>query len=94
MKVIFLPPADKELVEAISFYNDQMTGLGDKFYKDVVSALNLIIAFPQGWQKVGINTRKCILKHFPYLILFVVEKEQILITAVSHQHRHPKSYLK
>ena len=94
MNVVFLSPADKELEEAINFYNDQLNGLGDKFYDDVVHALNLIIAFPDSWQKVGGNSHKCILKSFPYIILFVIEKERILITAVAHQHRHPKSYLK
>ena len=94
MNVVFLPPADKELEEAINFYNDQLKGLGDQFYEDVVEVIALMVSYPTAWRKVGVNTRKCLLKRFPYLILFVPDESKIIITAVAHQHRHPKSYLK
>jgi len=32
MNIILLPPADKELDEAIEYYNDQQAGLGDRFF--------------------------------------------------------------
>jgi hypothetical protein len=30
MNIIVIPPADKELEEAIDYYNDQMAGLGNQ----------------------------------------------------------------
>lgn len=94
MTIIFLPPADKEFEEAIIYYNDQLPGLGDQFYDEVIAAIKFIRKFPRGWQKVGKYTRKCILKHFPYLILYVAEEDKIIITGIAHQHRHPDYYLK
>jgi len=42
MSVILLPPADDELDEAVAYYNDQLTGLGDQFYSAFLTAVNCI----------------------------------------------------
>ena len=34
MNVLLTPPVDKELDEAINYYNGQLNGLGDQFYKE------------------------------------------------------------
>jgi plasmid stabilization system protein ParE len=93
MSVILLPPADDELDEAIAYYNDQLTGLGDQFYSAFLTAVNCISRAPEAWRKVGENTRRINLARFPYLLLYVVDKEVILITCIAHQHRNPNYYL-
>ncbi|VAX37376.1 hypothetical protein MNBD_UNCLBAC01-906 [hydrothermal vent metagenome] len=94
MKVILLPSADKKLDEAVDYYNDQLNGLGEQFYKEFISLIEFIQIIPQGWQKVGKHTRRCLFKRFPYLILYIVEYNAIIITSIAHQHRHPDSYKK
>ncbi len=42
MNIIIIPPADKELEEAILYYNDQMTGLGDQFYNSFLDTTGYI----------------------------------------------------
>jgi len=84
MKVIFLPLAEKEFGEAVIYYNDQLRGLGDQFYDEVVASIEFIQKIPQGWQKVGKHTRRCMLKRFPYLILYIIEMNKIIITAIVH----------
>jgi hypothetical protein len=39
MKIIFLEPAQEELDDSISFYNQQLEGLGDKFLTEVIKQL-------------------------------------------------------
>ncbi|MBN2090115.1 hypothetical protein JW964_10890 [candidate division KSB1 bacterium] len=65
MNIILVPPADKELDDAIQYYNDQFEGLGDKFYHDFLDMVNLIERIPYGWRKIGENTRRINLKRFP-----------------------------
>jgi plasmid stabilization system protein ParE len=93
MKVLFLPSASVELLDAISFYNYHSPELGHAFQKEFFDALDFIQLFPSAWQKVGLHTRKCVLKKFPFLILYVVDGDQLLISAIAHQHRHPRFYL-
>ena len=93
MKIIFLPPADKELRDAVVYYNDQLEGLGNQFLQDVLTAIDFIKKFPYAWHKVGKHTRRFLLRRFPYLILYIPEKNKIIITAIAHKYRHPNYYL-
>jgi len=92
MNVILIPPADKELDDAIKFYNNQLPGLGDQFYNEFLATINLLKRTPFGWRKVGENTRRINIKKFPYLVLYVVDRDDILVTCVAHQHRNPRYY--
>lgn len=94
MKIVFLPLAEQELQQAITYYEEQLKGLGRQFFNEIDYAINLIKLFPSGWHKIDGNARKCIVKRFPYLILYHVEKDQLVISAIAHQHRNPVYYLK
>ncbi|HAO21404.1 MAG: hypothetical protein BWK80_31115 [Desulfobacteraceae bacterium IS3] len=92
MKVRFLSPANFELDEAVRYYEHQMTGLGFRFFQEVAASIERIRFMPEAWTKIGMKTRRCILKGFPYALLYVIETEEILITAVAHLHREPEYY--
>ena len=89
MNIILIPPADKELEEAIDYYNDQMTGLGEQFYNSFIDTTSYISQAPDAWIRVGTHTRRINIKRFPYLILYIPEGQNILITCIAHQHRNP-----
>ena len=42
MEVEFIEPASIELDDAIEYFNKQLVGLGDQFFKDVLRAIELI----------------------------------------------------
>lgn len=92
MKVRFITPASFELDEAVKYYDHQLPGLGYRFYQEAAATIERVLLMPEAWPKVGEQTRRCMLKGFPYALLYVREKEEILITAVAHLHRDPKRY--
>jgi toxin ParE1/3/4 len=94
MQLIILSEAEKELQDTIDYYNDQLLGLGDQFYYEILKAFDQILSFPLGWTKATEKTRKFILKRFPYLVLYVVHEQEIVVNAIAHQHRHPDFYTK
>ncbi len=49
MNIILIPPADKELIEAIAYYNDQLSGLGDQFYTSFIDTTGYISQAPDAW---------------------------------------------
>jgi len=93
MSIILLPPAIDELDEAIAYYNDQLPELGNQFYRAFLATTNYISKAPTAWRKIGENTRRINVKRFPYLLLYVVDGDDILITCIAHQHRNPSYYL-
>ena len=49
MNVRVLEVAEKELDEAVSYYNNQVAGLGDAFLLEAVAAIERIRQFPDAW---------------------------------------------
>ena len=49
---------------------------------------------PEAWTKIGEQTRRCLIKGFPYALYYVAEPDEVLITAVAHLHRDPEHYSK
>ena len=92
MKVRFISPASSEMNQAIDYYNHQLPGLGFRFFQEISSSIKLITTFPEGWIKISENTRRSIIKGFPYAIYYALEDEEIIITAIANLHRNPESY--
>ncbi len=89
MKVLFLEEAQIELDQAIEYYNLEYTGLGEQFLQEILNALDRIASFPQAWQPLSKNTRRCQLVRFPYGLIYSVNKNIVLIISVSNLHREP-----
>ena len=90
MKYSFHPDAEKEIVDAINYFEEVETGLGYDFAVEVYSAIERITVFPKVWPILEDDIRRCLVRRFPYGILYSVEKESIFIIAVMHLHREPK----
>jgi hypothetical protein len=92
LKVRFISPANNELDEAVRYYDHQLPGLGFRFFQEVTAAIDRIRFMPEAWTKIGERTRRCLLKGFPYALLYIIEPAEILITAVANLHRNPEHY--
>jgi len=93
MHVEFLEHASIELDDAIEYYNIQSTGLGEKFLDEVLETIELILHFPQLWSKNSENTRKAVLRKFPFNLIYSMHKNKIFIIAVAHQNREPDYWI-
>jgi hypothetical protein len=92
LKVRFLSPASIGLDEAIRYYDHQLPGLGFRFLQEVEVSIDRMKLMPEAWTKIGEQTRRCLIKGFPYALLYILETDEILITAVAHLHRDPQHF--
>lgn len=89
MTVRFLKMARLELDEAVDYYNSEMPGLGDDFLAEVLNAIDRIREYPEAWPVFTRNSRRCLVRRFPYGILYQVVENGLLVAAVAHLHRNP-----
>ena len=75
MNYSFHPDVEKELNEAIAYYNECQIGLGLEFAKEVYLAIQNILSFPQAWAPLSANTRRCLTNFFPYGVIYQVTGE-------------------
>jgi hypothetical protein len=73
MNVKFLQVAKVELDDAVEYYYREKAGLGYEFLWEVLFAIDRIKQFPQAWQPFHENTRRCLLRRFPYGIIYLHE---------------------
>ena len=93
-KFRLLPPARQELRDAARYYEDCVPGLGHDFLREVRETVHRIIQWPQAWQPLDQEIRRCRTHRFPYGIVYVMENGGVLIVSVMHLHRHPHSWRK
>ena len=90
--VHLLPEAERELEDAFRWYERQRSGLGLEFLLAFEAAVENLRRLPEGHELVALRTRKALLRRFPYLVLYAVEAERVLITALFHGRRDPRRW--
>jgi toxin ParE1/3/4 len=90
-EIEFHPDAEAELNAAAEYYEQQREGLGLDLAAAVQQATEHIRRFPQASSVhlEGLGIRKCVVRHFPYNILYAELEDRIWIVAVAHQRRRP-----
>jgi toxin ParE1/3/4 len=91
--VIFHPLAEQELLDAVSYYEEQETGLGLEYLGEVEHAVNFLMRYPEAGAKVKGSIRRLTLPKFPYSLLYRVLEEQIRVLAVAHHKRKPQYWV-
>ncbi len=86
-KVIVRPEAEMDLKEAFSWYEDKRLGLGYDFLLQVDAGFKFIERNPYVFQQEHKETRKFLIKRFPYKIIYIIKEENIFILAVIHGKR-------
>lgn len=81
--------AERELTEAIEFYDLESPGLGGVFLDEVERALAQVEAFPEAAGAVRVGIRRHLLHKFPYALLYSLRADHVRILAVAHTKRRP-----
>ena len=81
--------AEREMQEAAAWYETQQEGLGRGFLTRLEQAAQTILQNPNRWRRITGNYRRCLLKQFPYGIIYRVEGDAVFVAAVMDLHRKP-----
>jgi plasmid stabilization system protein ParE len=89
MKLEFHPEAEEEFLEAVSYYEAQVPGLGERFEAELRTASALLLAYPEIGPLIDAELRKLVLDRFPYYLIYSIASEVVYIVAVAHERRRP-----
>jgi plasmid stabilization system protein ParE len=93
MNIEFLQAAQAELDDAFIWYETQQKHLGRQFIQEFNAAVKRLSAFPQAYTEIEKGVRRCLVKRFPYGILYGINQDTIVIVAVAHLHREPNYWI-
>jgi plasmid stabilization system protein ParE len=93
MKIEFLEIAQVELDHAFEWYETQQKNLGIQFLDEFDAAVRRIASYPEACVLIGEEVRRCLIKRFPYGILYALDADKIIVIAVAHLHRKPDYWI-
>jgi mRNA-degrading endonuclease RelE of RelBE toxin-antitoxin system len=88
-EVIFKEEADIDVFDARQWYESRRMGLGDELLNEIDEYVKVLEQEPQIYQIRKHNWRYCPLKRFPYVIVFEIEEQKVVVFAVFNTYQHP-----
>ena len=89
-----LRKAREDMQKSADWYNEQQARLGERFLLQVIITLRLIEANPLHYEeKFSKKFRFAQVHDFPYVVVFNIKKQRVVINAIFHTSRNPKKFL-
>jgi plasmid stabilization system protein ParE len=85
----YLAEALEEAEAAARWYAERSSTASAAFTDEVDAAESAIARLPDAWPRFDHDTRRYLLRRFPFSIVYRVEERRILIVAVAHARRRP-----
>ena len=92
MRVLVRPAAAADIEDAYHWYEGQRPGLGEEFLIAVDAAKNRIADDPAKFPVIHRETRRVLLRRFPYGLYYRVFEDTVVIVACMHGRRDPRRW--
>jgi toxin ParE1/3/4 len=89
MRHVFHPDAALEYEKEVRYYRNRGRVLGKRFASEVQLTIRRILDNPERWRVLEDDVRRCLVRVFPFSVLYTIEPDFILIVALMHGKRQP-----
>lgn len=87
-EIIIEENAAIEIEEIYFWYEEKSIGLGDRFKHDLDKRIKVLSSNPQTFSFITFSHRRAPLTSFPYLILYKILQQKVLILSVIYAGRN------
>lgn len=84
--------AEFDIEEAFDYYQEKREGLGHDFLLCIEEALEKLKRNPLNYRKLHKELRRLPIQRFPYRIFYLVQNNNVIVTAVFHARKDPTSW--
>ena len=89
-EIIIKEEAYLDLQKAYDYYEEQKSGLGERFLENVKQRISYLKKYPLHFNKVEKDFRQTLIDVFPYLIIYEISGQQIIVYAIFHGMQNPE----
>ena len=90
--VLLRTAAAADIEEAFHWYENRRPGLGEEFLQTLTAAFRSIQSNPERHSVVYRDTRRALLRRFPFAIHYQVRGSSLIIVACLHVSRKPRRW--
>lgn len=80
----------EDVAEALDYYDAISESLALRFEKELNEAFDKLEQQPYYYFKINGKYRRIVLPSFPYMVVYRIEEQTVIVIAVFHQKKHPK----
>lgn len=84
--------AETDLAEAAAWYENRRPRLGRDFLNEISASLSGISERPFIYPEILRDTRRALIRRFPFGIYYRIENDEIVVIAVLHASRSPRRW--
>lgn len=88
--VVLRRVAEEEFDISIAWYEKKREGYGEEFRATIEDYFERIAERPEWFTRVRGEVRRAVVRRFPFVIHFLIEKGRIVILSVFHTSREPE----
>jgi plasmid stabilization system protein ParE len=93
-RLIVKEEAAAEIRDAFDYYEEQQFGLGEYFLGTLYNRFQTLLTNPQANPKIHDEYRQAVVPKFPFVIIYEIENEAVVVYSVFHTSRHPDGKIK
>jgi plasmid stabilization system protein ParE len=86
---LFRSAAAADIEHAYVWYERERVGLGEEFLTEVFTTVQAVISRPQAFPTLYRQTRRALVRRFPYALFFRIVDGRIVFVACFHVRRNP-----
>ena len=90
MEIRFLSVANREVDDAVKWYESKEEGLSREFLDELDRVVRIVRLYPQAGMQIEPDVRRFPLTRFPYSLIYGIDEQTIVVLAVAHQQREPR----
>ena len=94
MNLIIHPGVRRDVREVLDYYNGRSETAGDRFYQELMAALDTLTLHPERFHFIGEQYRRYNFDKFPYHLIFDIQGDRVRLLVLRHHKRHPAFGLK
>lgn len=93
-QLYILQQAEEDMQKSADWYDEQQNGVGERFLSNVILTLRLVEANPLHYeQKFSKKFRFAKVNDFPFVVVFKIKRQLVVINAIFHTSRNPKKFV-
>lgn len=90
-RLIVLPDAETDIADAHEWYDQHRPGLGAEFIQCIDDVFSRVQQDPASFPEVLPRVRRALVKRFPFIVCYTHASDEIIILAVMHAFRDPRT---
>jgi len=87
---LIVEEAKQDIAGAMYYYGSKSKGLDLKFFEEFTQAVHRILQHPFAFRKIFKKFRQTSVRKFPYIILYEIENDKVIIYADFNTWQIPK----